>query len=530
VEPYPHPAPGPHDFAASRTCLQQMIARLSDTEMMACTQQVLEKYVTTAGRELQRQLMQDQLDARAAAEPQLGRVAGADGVLRRRAETGHRRLVATTVGPVEVNRIAYRAPGAPNLHLADAHLALPDRSHSFPLQRQVVHEVAAGSLRAAREAIIRVTAQHVGTRQLMQIATEAATNIRDFYQPAADSNPDPARTGGRDVLVLSIDATGVNMIPADLREPTPTRPAGPQPPSAQLSRRERTGRTRMAVVTAIYDAAPAVRTAADILPLDASERAVRRAGPRTSGRKVDASLQHSTAPMTAALFEQAQTRDPQHLRRWIVLVDGANHQLECIHQEAERRGVHIDIIVDFIHVLEYLWKAAEDLHTTHPARAAFVQATARDLLEGHAPRVVSPTYVPAYAPAPPTTRLPACNAPPPTCTPNSPTSTTTSLWPWAGPSPPASSKAAAATWSKTASTSPAPAGACPAPKPSSSYAPSSPTATSTSTGSSTSTANTNAPTPAATRTNSPWPHDHCHPLTQGETHPARRGYSGWRTC
>jgi hypothetical protein len=93
--------------------------------------------------------------------------------------------------------------------------------------------------------------------------------------------------------------------------------------------------------------------------------------------------------MTAALFDQAESRDPQHLRRWIVLVDGANHQLECIRQEAKRRGVQVDIVVDFIHVLEYLWKAAEDLHATHPARAAFVQTTARDLLEGHAPRVVA---------------------------------------------------------------------------------------------------------------------------------------------
>jgi hypothetical protein len=249
VEPYPQPASVRDDFAASRACLEQMVARLSDAEMMACTQHALEEYVTTAGRELQRQLMQDQLDARAAREPRLGQVAGADGVARTRAETGHQRLVATTVGPVEVNRIAYRAPGAPNLHPADAQLALPQRLYSFPLQRQVVHEVAAGSLRAAREAIIRATGQHLGTRQLMQIATEAAADLRDFYQPAAD----PARAGSRDVLVLSVDATGVNMIPADLREPSPARPTGPQPPSAQLARRERTGRTRMAVVTATHN-------------------------------------------------------------------------------------------------------------------------------------------------------------------------------------------------------------------------------------------------------------------------------------
>ncbi len=93
--------------------------------------------------------------------------------------------------------------------------------------------------------------------------------------------------------------------------------------------------------------------------------------------------------MVTMLFGQAEKRDPTHGRRWIVLVDGANHQLECLEREAAGRGVDIDIIVDFMHVLEYLWKAAEDLHPAQPARAAFVQATARDLLEGHAPRVVA---------------------------------------------------------------------------------------------------------------------------------------------
>jgi hypothetical protein len=151
--------------------------------------------------------------------------------------------VATTVGRVEVTRIAYRAPGAANLHPADARLSLPERMYSFPLQRQVVHEVAGGSLRAAREAIIRGTGAHLGTRQLMHIATEAAVDIRDFYQLTTDPKPYLADDSRRDVLVLSLDATGVNMIASDLRAPAPPRPAGPQPPSAQLSRRDRTGRS-----------------------------------------------------------------------------------------------------------------------------------------------------------------------------------------------------------------------------------------------------------------------------------------------
>jgi hypothetical protein len=62
---------------------------------MGCTEQALEEYVTTAGRELQRQLMQDQLDVRTAAEHGRARVTGTDQIERRRAEPGHARLLAT---------------------------------------------------------------------------------------------------------------------------------------------------------------------------------------------------------------------------------------------------------------------------------------------------------------------------------------------------------------------------------------------------------------------------------------------------
>jgi hypothetical protein len=142
------------------------------------------------------------------------------------------------------------------------------------------------------------------------------------------------------------------MIDSGLREPAPARHAGPQPPSAQLACRERAGRTRMAVVTAVYDAAPAVRDPDDVLPATAAERADRRPGPKAVNREVDASLADSTTPMTSRLFDRAQQRDPQHRRRWIVLVDGNNHQIDRIRSEAHARGVRIDIIIDFVHVLQ----------------------------------------------------------------------------------------------------------------------------------------------------------------------------------
>jgi hypothetical protein len=219
-----------------------------------------------------------------------------------------------------------------NLHPADAGLALPDGGYSFPLQTAVVHETVTGALREAREGLDRMLGARIGTRQLMQITADAARDVRDFYPqhpvPAPAVRPDGP--GPRDLLVLSIDATGVNMIDSGLREAAPARTIGPQPPSAQLACRERAGRTRMAVVTACYDAAPAVRGPGDVMPATAAERVDRRAGPKAFNRELDASITDSTIPMTKRLFDRAQQRDPQYLRRWIVLVDGNNHQIDRI--------------------------------------------------------------------------------------------------------------------------------------------------------------------------------------------------------
>jgi hypothetical protein len=60
----------------------------------------------------------------------------------------------------------------------------------------------------------------------------------------------------------------------------------------------------------------------------------------------------------ASGFDEAEKRDPDHRRRWVVLVDGERTQLRRVRAEAKKRGIDVTVVVDFIHVLEYLWKAA----------------------------------------------------------------------------------------------------------------------------------------------------------------------------
>ena len=94
--------------------------------------------------------------------------------------------------------------------------------------------------------------------------------------------------------------------------------------------------------------------------------------------------------MIAAAFSEAEARDPQHQRTWVVLADGAEHQLGLIRAEAQRRGVTIHIVIDLIHVLEYIWKAAWSLHSAgDPAAEDWVAAKALAVLAGDSARAAA---------------------------------------------------------------------------------------------------------------------------------------------
>jgi len=92
----------------------------------------------------------------------------------------------------------------------------------------------------------------------------------------------------------------------------------------------------------------------------------------------------------AAAFGQAEARDPGGRRTWVVLVDGAEHQLGLIRAEAARRGVAVHIVIDLIHVLEYIWKAAWSLHpAADPAAEDWVAVKALAVLAGASARVAA---------------------------------------------------------------------------------------------------------------------------------------------
>jgi len=101
-----------------------------------------------------------------------------------------------------------------------------------------------------------------------------------------------------------------------------------------------------------------------------------------------ASVVSEAAAVISQVFDEAERRDPEHARTWLALVDGNRHQIACIEAEARRRKLSVAIVCDFVHVLEYLWKAAWCFHKEgDPAAQDWVRRHATTILAGGATTV-----------------------------------------------------------------------------------------------------------------------------------------------
>jgi hypothetical protein len=155
----------------------------------------------------------------------------------------------------------------------------------------------------------------------------------------------------------------------------------------------------MAGLACVYDAAPVPRTPEDIISTPAQKKKAQAAKakgrgkprePQARGKWLTASVTDDIPAVIASAFDEAERRDPQHKREWTVLIDGNNTQIEAVTAEAARRGIKITIIIDFIHVLEYCWKAAWSFFDQgEPAAEEWVADQARKILHGKASQVAA---------------------------------------------------------------------------------------------------------------------------------------------
>jgi hypothetical protein len=305
----------------------------------------IERQQQNRGREVQRLLLQAHLQQRGN-----GDVGPALYLQQQDRELAysHRRLgtrsLTTVFGTVELLRMGYSRRGAPGIFPLDQALALPARSFSYELQRGLVKAAVQNPFLDSVQTIADLTGVSVSKRSLEQILPDAAQDFDAFYR---QRSAEPA-TGS--ILVAAVDCKGIPMV----------KPAGAQP-TPRLAKGQKANKKRMATVAAVFTRAPWVRTPQQVVEslfrISSPTLDDAPTPPRPENKRVWASLLKGKTAVIQEVAEEIERRDPSASKTRVALTDG-----ERALQIRVDGKLNVTLILDLMHVLEKLWRAAYVFH------------------------------------------------------------------------------------------------------------------------------------------------------------------------
>ena len=335
------------DFSADTPAyiqFSQMESWLASSDALQLPLHQIESQQQAKGREVQRLLLQAHLHHRGngdvGAALQLEQKDGAVLYSRRRLGT---RSLTTVFGTVELDRMGYSRAGVPSIFPLDKALALPARSFSYELQRRLVKAAVQNPFLESVQTIAELTGVAVSKRSLEEILPDAARDFDAFYQQRS------VATATGSILVAAVDCKGIPMVKA----------CGAQP-RARLTKGQKANKKRMATVATVFTRAPWVRTPQQVIdslfPTRPASGEV-PPPPRPENKRVWASLLKGKTAVIEEVAKEMDSRDPARSATRLALTDSERALQIRVDQKLK-----VPLILDLMHVLEKLWKAAYVFH------------------------------------------------------------------------------------------------------------------------------------------------------------------------
>lgn len=340
-------------FSDAKEQLDTIINQLESNDYKDVDHGCVETYINEQGNELLRCLFQGWLDKKAANEVQKSSIINVDGELLSHARKNTKRTLTTLFGSVKVSRISYGKSKCTSIFPADAELNLPQDQYSDGVRTRAAKEVIKSSFDNAVESIKETTGGSLPKRQCLNVTRNVAQDFESYYEQNRFEEPEESKG----LLVLSFDGKGIVMRHDSLRGGTKKSATKNKKLNTRLSQGEKKDRKRMAQVAAVYTAQPHVRTPESIMKVQKDDNVLPFKSPILN-KRVWASVEREAESVIKEAFLEALQRDPLKQRNWVVLVDGLPHQIKLINKVMKELDVNAAIVMDFIHVLEYLWKAA----------------------------------------------------------------------------------------------------------------------------------------------------------------------------
>lgn len=257
-------------------------------------------------------------------------------------------------GKLKVPRTCYRLEGKAGIMPLDAQVNLPERCYSYLLQEWMDLFSIRESFKESEVSLEKLLGLKVSQSCFEKVNRNSSENYDEFYK---DKQPPFADSEG-EIQVPGFDGKGVPMIKEE---------------AARLKARQGKGEKRQkkkeAMVGVSYTIDQKKRTPSEVAEnLIYPEKAKEKVKEKEKGKdKIQAqnirrmaSLERSKKEVVEEIVADAINRDPEHKRPLVVVMDGALHLWNLVAKTLSR----IDFvgILDIIHVVEYLWKAANALY------------------------------------------------------------------------------------------------------------------------------------------------------------------------
>jgi len=313
----------------------------------------IEKYINQDGQELLRRLLQGWLNMKASHEEHKTSINNVNGKSLNHVRKQTSRKLTSLFGDVTITRISYSQRHHSSVFPMDAELNLANDQYSDGIRHRLAKEVLRGSFDDVIEVIGETTGGFVPKRQSLNLVRDVSQDFEPYYQQNRFIAPEKTD----DLLAISLDGKGIVMRPESLRACTKKAVQKSKKLNSRLSPGEKKDRKRMAQVATVYTVQPHIRTGESIMKTSEDDNVLPFRTP-IRNKRVWASVEREPESVIEEAFLEALQRDPKQLRHWVILIDGLPHQIRLIKKVMKRLQVEATIVMDFIHVLEYLWKAA----------------------------------------------------------------------------------------------------------------------------------------------------------------------------
>jgi len=272
-------------------------------------------------------------------------------------------------GKLIYERAYFYTPGQPGVCPLDAALNLPARCYSDLLMESAELLAVDSAYDKGLAVLTRLLGVTVSELALETSVVEQSQVVKPFYRQTAQfPNDDEGR-----ILVAQADGKGVPMVRSETV-------AG----KARRGKGDKKTHKKEAIAIAVYTIAPYRRTPREVAAalFQKGRPLVKR--PRPCHKQIFASLDGKEAAIKR-LAAWAARRDGPHIQERVALTDGS----APLQQQVLAKLPGFTLVLDIIHVDEYLWKAGTAIYgEIAPERAAWVEAQILDILSSRTEQVI----------------------------------------------------------------------------------------------------------------------------------------------